>query len=183
MLHYVQQLVANFVCLPFGAEQVVYCELKTAACCVWKQGSWLWLLEIFFTCMDAPSVILRGPPPGCHSGLHSLIPVTHQIYHQICFLPPQKHLQTPAITHTHPHQCLHHLPFGLLQTGPGYPAKPWRGSSICRTQLPGFSLAPSRGSTSPPSSSTFMGSQSSPVSPTKSSSTPTNPSMPLPALA
>ncbi len=25
MLHYVHQLVSNCVCLPFGAEQVVYC--------------------------------------------------------------------------------------------------------------------------------------------------------------
>ncbi len=39
MFHYVHQLVANSVCLLFGAEQVVYggflraVLLKTAACC------------------------------------------------------------------------------------------------------------------------------------------------------
>lgn len=37
-LHQVHQLVANFVCLLFGAQQVVFCvfselSLKTAACC------------------------------------------------------------------------------------------------------------------------------------------------------
>ncbi|XP_074505684.1 uncharacterized protein LOC141775842 [Sebastes fasciatus] len=61
---------------------------------------------------------------------------------------------------------------------PGFPAKPWTGSSMCKTRLPGFSPAPSPGSTSPPPSSTSTGSRSSPASPTKSSSSPTNPSTP-----
>ena len=66
----------------------------------------------------------------------------------------------------------------LCGLGLGFPAKPWTGSSMCRTQLPGFSPAPSPGSTSSPPSSTSTGSRSSPASPTKSSSSPTNPSMP-----
>ncbi len=33
VLHYVYCLVASFMCLSFGAEQVVVFPLKTAACC------------------------------------------------------------------------------------------------------------------------------------------------------
>ncbi|XP_037652407.1 uncharacterized protein LOC119504385 [Sebastes umbrosus] len=60
----------------------------------------------------------------------------------------------------------------------GVPSKPWTGSSMGKTQLPGFSPAPSPGSTSPPPSSTSIGSRSRPASPTKSSSSPTNPQCP-----
>ncbi len=43
MLHYVHQLVTNFVCMLFGAGQVVYIRLirpyslKIAACCSWNK--------------------------------------------------------------------------------------------------------------------------------------------------
>ncbi len=38
MLHYVHQLVANFVCLLSGAGQVVYkaFSIETSSCCCWK---------------------------------------------------------------------------------------------------------------------------------------------------
>ena len=62
----------------------------------------------------------------------------------------------------------------------GYLTKPWLGSNMCRTQLPGFSRVTSPGSTSPPPSFTFTGFKSSFAFNTNSSPSPTNHSTVLP---
>nr|XP_008304599.1 PREDICTED: uncharacterized protein LOC103376033 [Stegastes partitus] len=51
-----------------------------------------------------------------------------------------------------------------MESCPGYLTKPWTGSSMCRTQLPGLFPTPDPGSTSSPPSPTFTGSQSNSTS-------------------
>ena len=70
----------------------------------------------------------------------------------------------------------------VMESCPGSLPKPWTGSSMCRTLLPGSSPAPSPGNTSPPLSSAFTGSQLNHTSLTKFSSWPINLSIPSPPI-
>ena len=139
-------------------------------------------MEIFsLKWTDALLAIPRSLPPGSPSGLHLLIASSTPIHLQISFLPVQKHLQAHAIPlrlWQRP-SSMPSSPFVWItatESCPGFPAKPWTGSSVCRSNLPAFSAAPSPGSTSPHPRPPSL----SPGHPTISSSSPTNPFMPLP---
>ena len=89
-----------------------------------KQSLWLWVPRHCSERVEVFSLMWMATPSAhpLKSGLHPLILVPHQIHHQICFLPPQKHFQTPAVTlrlcNRDPHPCLNHLLSGLLQQSP-----------------------------------------------------------------
>lgn len=41
----------------------------------------------------------RSPKRGSHSQFHTVLWAPHEIFNQTGFLPPEKHLKTPAFTH------------------------------------------------------------------------------------
>ena len=124
--------------------------------------------------------------PGCQPWFHAIISITHKIHHNISFLSSQKHLQTPALPPWtggwDPHPCRPSSPPAwttVMESCPGSLPKPWTGSSMCGTLLPGCSTAPNPGITSPPFSS-FTDSQLNHAPLTKFSSWPINLSIPSP---